>query len=299
MNTPLSILCFGEVLWDSLPRGLFPGGAPINVAYHLKQLGSEAIPVTAVGEDFLGRDLLQRMQRWGFRTDCVSILPHKPTGAVQAQLDARGNASYTILENVAWDWIELPPAIETVAGQMNALVYGSLAQRSKHNRQQLARLMELAPKAMKVFDVNLRAPFDSAELIWQLAARADLIKLNDDELGRLLGDPVDELESGARNFAERAGCNRVCITAGAKGAGLLLDGNWFWSPSEPIVVADTIGAGDSFLAALVHGLLDARSAPPDVLRRATRLAEFVASRDGATPAYSISANGRVQSLDNK
>ena len=288
-----TILCFGEVLWDSLPRGLFPGGAPINVAYHLKQLGSLPIPVTAVGDDFLGRDLLLRMQRWGLRTDFVSVLAHKSTGAVQAKLDARGTASYTILEDVAWDWIEISPALETVASQCSAVVYGSLAQRTKNNQQQLVRLMEQAPHAMKVFDVNLRAPFDSAELVWQLAAKADLIKLNDEELGRLLGEGYDRLETGARLFAERAGCSVICVTAGAKGAGLLLDGAWFWSPSEPIIVADTIGAGDSFLAALVHGLLGVNCSPVDVLRRATRLAEFVASKEGATPAYLVSGDCRI------
>ncbi|MBA4149252.1 MAG: carbohydrate kinase [Verrucomicrobia bacterium] len=295
-KTSPTILCFGEVLWDSLPQGLFPGGAPINVAYHLKQLGDRAIPITAVGNDFLGQELVQRLRRWGLETDYISILPHKLTGAVQVQVDAKGSATYTIIEDVAWDWIELSSELEEVASQSRALVYGTLAQRSKHNRQQLTWLMERALKALKVYDVNLRPPFDSPELVWQLAKKADVIKLNDDELQKLLGKTLgrDALESGAQELAAITGCSRVCITAGAKGAGLLLDGNWFWAESEPITVADTIGAGDAFLAALVHGLLAGTVSPHDVLERASRLAEFVASNAGATPHYSISAEGQIQ-----
>jgi len=291
-NKPSVVLCFGEVLWDSLPQGLFPGGAPMNVAYHLKQLGNRAIPITAVGDDFLGHELVQRMQRWQLETDFISILPHKQTGAVQVTLDARGSAAYNIIEDVAWDWIELSPELEKVAAESDALVYGTLAQRAEHNRKQLRWLMQQATSAMKVYDVNLRPPFDSHELVWELARKSNLVKLNNEEAAKLLERPVDlnDFETAARALSDKTGCRRVCITGGAHGAGLLLDDKWFWAESRPVQVADTVGAGDSFLAALVHGLLR-KVDPGEVLRRAARLAEFVASMPGATPPYTLSGDG--------
>ncbi|MFN7139172.1 MAG: carbohydrate kinase family protein [Limisphaerales bacterium] len=293
-NAP--ILCFGEILWDSLPQGLFPGGAPINVAYHLKQLGRRAIPVTAVGKDYLGEELLLRMKRWGLETDFASVLPDKRTGAVQVELNDKGSATYKILEDVAWDWIQVTPALEELAKQSSALVYGTLAQRSEHNRKQLFRLMDQSPEAMKVYDVNLRPPYDSHELVWELSERADLIKLNDDEIAELLKRSLEkgDLESGARDLARRTKTKTVCVTAGADGAGLLVEDKWFWADGEPVKVKDTIGAGDSFLAGLVNGLIGRDTEHQEVLRRAARLAEFVASSDGATPNYLVSNDGSIR-----
>jgi fructokinase len=294
MNEPSSVpavLCFGEMLWDSLPQGLFPGGAPMNVAYHLRQLGLRAAPVSAVGKDALGDELLRRVTAWGLETSFIRVRDDKPTGLVRVTLK-NGSPTYEIVKNVAWDWIELPGHTPRLVRQASALIFGSLAQRSAHNRQQLTRLRELCGRALKVFDVNLRPPHDPPALVWSLAEAADVIKLNDDEARRLLQQDFreDQLEPAARALSDRTGCPRICITAGATGAGLLMDAKWNWSPSQPIKVKDTIGAGDSFLAALVHGLLNHLPAE-ETLSRACRLAEFVAASDGATPAYQISPSG--------
>lgn len=291
-----AVLCFGEMLWDSLPPGLFPGGAPMNVAYHLQQLGLHAAPVSAVGRDALGDELLRRVTAWGLETSLIRVRDDKPTGLVRVALK-NGIPTYEIVKNVAWDWIELPRHTLRLIRQASALIFGSLAQRSPHNRQQLTRLRELCGAALKVFDVNLRAPHDSPQLVWSLAGAADVIKLNDDEARRLLQQdfPVHQLEFAARALAERTGCPRICITAGAAGAGFLMDAKWNWSPSQPIKVKDTVGAGDSFLAALVHGLLNQLPAEK-ALSRACRLAEFVAANDGATPAYQISRTGEIAGL---
>lgn len=287
-----TVVCFGEVLWDCLPRGIFAGGAPINVAFHLRRFGLNALPVTAVGRDFLGDEMLRRFHYWQLSPEYTSRVD-KPTGAVVVDLDAAGVASYKFLDDVAWDYIPLPDALKQRAHEVNVVVFGTLAQRSESNRARLAELRRLASSARKVYDVNLRAPFDPAERVWELARACDLIKLNDDELGRLLRREVDiaRLEGAACEFAERTGCPCVCVTAGKQGAGLLWEGMWHFDPPEPITVKDTVGAGDAFLAALLHGWLEADLAPAENLQRAARVAEFVASCDGATPDYRLDARG--------
>jgi len=294
------VLCFGEVLWDCLPQGLFPGGAPINVAYHLHQLGVPALPVTAVGRDFLGEELLRRFKRWGLSRDGVAIVDDKRTGAVLVELDPRGAASYRILEDVAWDWISLTKNVQHGAAESAALVYGSLAQRRAHNRGELERLAKMAARARMIFDVNLRAPFDDLKVVRELARSADAIKLNHDELHRLTGLETSPkgLEAAARAFADQTGCAKICVTAGSDGAGLWWDGSWTWEQGRPVQVRDTIGAGDSFLAGLIAGWLHQSLPPERMLQRACRLAEFVASCQGATPSYTMQPDGRITGEEN-
>lgn len=289
------VICFGEVLWDSLPRGLFLGGAPVNVAYHLKQLGAHPIPVTSVGRDQLGEEILRRVKSWDVDTAGVRPHPKKSTGMARVTLKD-GSPQFEIVEDVAWDWIELSAEVLTQAPQSKAVVFGSLAQRSENNQRQFATLLELCPQALKVFDVNLRPPYDSAECVWALAQHADFIKLNDQELSRLMDETVspDRAQDAMRRFAQRAGVTKACLTAGKTGAGLLLDSKWFWESAQAVTVRDTVGAGDSFLAALLSGLLQAKLPPAEILRRASRLAEFVVGHDGATPAYHLDADGTVK-----
>jgi fructokinase len=288
-------LCFGEMLWDSLPAGLFPGGAPMNVAYHLHQLGLRAAPVSAVGRDTLGDELIRRVTAWGLDTDLISVRPDKPTGLVRVKT-VKGGPAYDIVENVAWDWIKLPELLPALVSHAKALIFGSLAQRTEHNRKLFIRLRELCAGAFKVFDVNLRPPYDVPERVWALAEKVDVLKLNHDEVARLLGKSylVDQLESAARDLSSRTNCPRICITAGHHGAGLLLDSHWTWCPSHAIAIKDTVGAGDAFLAALVQGLLDGNKSARVILERARNLAEFVVSHEGATPAYTISASDEIR-----
>lgn len=286
------VICFGEVLWDCLPKGIFAGGAPINVAYHLRRFGLNALPLTAVGNDFLGGEMLRRFHYWELSPEFASRVD-KPTGAVLVDLDEAGVASYKFLDDVAWDHIPLTAGLKQLAPEVKAVVFGTLAQRSESNRARLAELRGIATAARQVYDVNLRPPFDPPDLVWEMAKGCDLIKLNDDELGTLLGSTtdVDGLEAAARQFADRTGCNRICVTAGKHGAGLLWEGNWHFDPPQPITIKDTVGAGDSFLAALLQGWLKAGLAPAENLERAARVAEFVAGCDGATPHYQLDAKG--------
>lgn len=289
-ESPADILCFGEILWDFLPEGLFPGGAPFNVAYHLHRLGARAHVVSAIGRDLLGAELLRRLKHWGLPTDNIGQHVGLPTGYVRAALGAEGDASYEIAPSVAWDQIDATEDVIRLAFGARALVFGSLAQRSNYNRTVLDRLLAVLPEpALRVFDVNLRPPHDDLDLVRTLADRASVLKLNAGEAARLAGTPDGDAEAGARTLAGQTGCPLVCITAGARGAGLLRNGRWTWEPGRPVTVADTVGAGDAFLAALVSELLHEGSSDGDILSRACRLGEWVASHRGATPDYDSTA----------
>jgi fructokinase len=291
---PLPIATFGEALWDILPRGIFLGGAPLNVAYHLACNGVQAYPITAVGQDFLGAEILRRLAAWRIDTRFVAQLPRSPTGTVRATLDAAGVATYDIARDVAWDRIPVtapllkctPPA---------ALVFGSLALRENPNRLALEKLCRAWPSTLRVLDINLRPPFDQRDAIAFALKLAQLVKLNDEELARLTAAPTGslaQLRSATGKFAATHGLTRVCVTAGARGAGLWWEGNWIWSPGRKVLVRDTVGAGDSFLGALLASLLLRDLPPAQALARACRLGEFIASRDGATPPYRFNAKGQ-------
>lgn len=287
-----SVLCFGEILWDFLPEGLFPGGAPFNVAYHLHCHGIAALPVSAVGRDLLGEELLRRIQAWEISSDGISRHAGVPTGYVRATIGKAGDAGYEIITDVAWDRIDLTDETRLAATTAHAVVFGSLAQRSSKNHQTLAHLLSLLPAAaLRIFDVNLRPPFDDLALVTTLAAQAQVLKLNAGEAARLTGgrDLAGQEETHARKLAAAHACELVIITAGARGAGLLRGEKWHWEKGRDVHVADTIGAGDAFLASLVSGLLNQRMSDSEVLARACRLGEWVASHHGATPAYDRTA----------
>lgn len=287
MSDAKKVLCYGEVLWDCLPAGLFFGGAPVNVAYHLRQKGSKVFPVTAVGKDFLGEEIFRRMRRFNLELPFVSEIPEKATGVVLVQINEQGNASYDIREDVAWDYIPCSETLLKDAEDADAIVFGSLAQRSPNNRETLTRLLDHGQTALKIFDVNLRPPYDDPDRVFSLCIRADLIKMNGDELRTLTGSDgktSNVLGNLARNFRKRVGDKKICITDGAAGAGLLDGEKWFWEDGQKVQVEDTVGAGDSFLAALTDGLL-AGDTPAQALKNAARLGEFVASSRGATPSY--------------
>ncbi|HEY5893014.1 MAG TPA: carbohydrate kinase [Chthoniobacterales bacterium] len=288
---PGPIFAFGEVLWDCLPSGIFLGGAPVNVAYHLHRLGGNVWPVSAVGADFLGEEILRRLRGWGLPVSYVSIIPGALTGAVIAGIDASGSATYDFRNDAAWDRIGVSRGLLEEAETASVIIFGTLAFREKPNREALAQLLAASPNSIKVCDINLRPPFDDMELAESLMRQADLIKLNDAELIRLAGGEKANLETMARELSSKQNGPSVCVTAGAQGAGLLWNGEWYWSPGRPVVVKDTVGAGDSFLAALVCGLLVAGQEPAVALARACRLGEFVASCNGATPAYRATDDG--------
>lgn len=280
------LFCFGEILWDVLPHGRFLGGAPLNVAYHLRRLGNDARLISAVGRDSLGEEAVQRVQNAGVATNLITWHPTLPTGSVEVALDAAGQASYTIHRPVAWDEISAVPDANTP--QPGALVFGSLALRGPANRATLRAWLRLQPR-VRLCDLNLRAPFDDVSSLDEFVRGSTLLKVNEDEARRL--SPASLASAGpgkhAAYLAETYACISVCVTLGGDGALLWHAGRVFQAPSPPVIVRDTIGAGDAFTAALLDGLLRSGEKPDwaSLLIRACALGAFVASRDGAQPAY--------------
>lgn len=291
------ILCIGEILWDSLPAGLFLGGAPFNVAGHLRSVGVPSAMVSRVGHDRLGEEALRRARRIGVATDLVQVDPALPTGFVTVELDESGCARYDIVAPAAWDSVELTEALLERAAAARALVFGTLAQRGARSRATLHALLDLP--VVKVYDVNLRPPYDDHEIVEVSMARAEVVKLNEAEL-RTLGDWFglpEEIREASQCLAEHFGCRTVCLTRGSQGAAMLCEARWTEHPGYPVHVCDTVGAGDAFLAGFLTAYLEGGS-DDEVLRRANLLGAFVASRPGAIPPHdsdalrSISASGR-------
>jgi len=282
-------LCFGEVLWDELPQGKFLGGAPANVAYHLLQLERYPVLISAVGEDDAGQALVDELEIRGLDIRGVSELSGLETGRVSVQLDSEGQAQYDIMEPAAWDRIELPLLLDNVAPR--AVVFGSLALRGEHNRRVLENLLA-RDCGLKVFDVNLRAPYDDHERVLDLASRVDVLKLNHHELEALTGKtyPNERYDEGIRELSAMTGVTRICVTLGDKGAVYFDRGKWSECPGVKAEVKDTVGAGDSFTACMTAALV--MEEPAGIwVERACRLGAYVASCSGAMPPYEIK-NGR-------
>ncbi len=287
-----SALCCGEILWDFLPDGLYAGGAPFNVGYHLHRHGVATRIVSAVGCDVLGDELLRRLALWGMDARLIARHEHLRTGFVRATVGPHGDARYEIVANVAWDCIPATPAALAAAAEADALIYGSLAQRSAANRTALTSLLgALRPQALRVLDVNRRPPFDDFALVRSLTRGATVLKLNHEEAAWLVGEDVQPgaEEAHARQLAADSHAAFVVVTAGARGAGLWHDGRWHWEAGQPVAVADTVGAGDAFLAAFVAHLLAGQLPPAACLEHACRRGEWVATQRGATPAYADAA----------
>ena len=279
------MLAVGEVLWDRLPGGKQLGGAPANFAFHARALGAEAGLVSRVGVDPLGREVRSRFETLGVPGGLLQDDPDRPTGTVDVALGADGQPRYTIAEGVAWDRIAAAPEALAAARGADAVVFGSLARRSEPSRSAIRAIVEAAPAgALRLFDVNLRPPFVSEAVIADSLAMADALKLNDDELAALAAMFALPTEPHAfmRLIADRFALRAVALTRGAAGSVLRVDGAVSELEGLSVSVADTIGAGDSFAAALVVGLL--RGVPLDPLHRHARaVSSFVCTRPGGTP----------------
>jgi fructokinase len=276
----------GEVLWDLLPGGRQLGGAPANFAYHAHALGAESLVVSRVGRDDLGRDLLERLNALGLATSGISVDPVAPTGTVSVTLDSSGQPAYTIHTEVAWDFLEAGPEVLRVAAGADAVCFGTLAQRHPVARESIRRVLQATrPEALRIFDINLRQRFWSRDVIVESLALANVLKLNDEELpilAELLGGSGDDDQGLLAWLAQRFDLRAVALTRGARGSLVWTAGrSWDW-PGSDLKVADTVGAGDSYTAALALGLLSG-TAPEDILRIAHRVADFVCTQPGATP----------------
>lgn len=283
----------GELVWDLLPAGPRLGGAPFNTVAHLARFGWLAEYVSAVGPDALGQRALDELVKIGVDTALVQR-SDRPTGVVQVELDLAGVPAYEIVSPAAYE-ATLPLTGERLelASNVDAVVFGTLAQRFAGTRAATQAIVERNPGAVRLYDVNLRPKCWDAALIDALIELANVVKLNDheqDTLARALDLPVAPIERFCRAVATRYGLRAVCVTRGPAGAALLLDDEYREAPAWPIQVVDTVGAGDAFSAALADGMARGHAAP-DVLDVATRLAAFVASRAGAVPAWTLGEHG--------
>jgi fructokinase len=284
------ILGIGELLWDMLPEGPQLGGAPANYSVLAGRLGNHATVLSRIGRDGLGERALEVLHP--FPVDCtrLQVDPEQATGRVTVKLED-GQPSYTIHQPVAWDFFELTENWLGDAEQADAVCFGSLAQRSERSRQTIHALVKATRlQCHRIFDVNLRAPFYSTEIVRESLELASVMKMNDAEVPLvldLLGFPaVASLREGAERLLEHfTGLSLVAITRGGSGSLLVGRSEWSEHPGIPIKVVDTIGAGDAFTAAMTHYLL--RGAPLSLLNEAgNRWGSYIASQSGAMPEIS-------------
>lgn len=280
-NDASHFVCFGEILWDILPEGKKPGGAPMNVAYHLHTLGRQAEMVSRVGKD--GEELLDFVRSRGLNINYIQIDPVQPTGKVLAKVENH-EVSYTILEPVAWDFIEPDASLKELVHAAHYFIFGSLAARRQRTRDTLYELLE--SEAYKIFDINLRPPHFGRPVIEHLIRQADILKLNHHELS-LLGEWF-ELNGNTHErllrLQDQFGLHTIITTLGANGAVVLQEDRFAEHPGFPVQVVDTIGSGDSFLAAFLSSTTEGLDLN-EALETACALGAFVATKEGACPDY--------------
>lgn len=302
LERQLLILGMGELLWDVLPEGAQLGGAPANFSVMAGRLGNHAAILSRIGRDELGQKAIDRLDELPADASLVQIDPMHETGRVTVSID-RGQPSYTIHQPAAWDFMELSDEWVRLAERADAVCFGSLAQRNRASRQTIQTLVaQTSTKCVRMFDVNIRAPFVSGEVIQESLELATVMKMNDAEVSQvlgLLGLPEiealhkDRLRWGAeRLLGEFPALQMVAITRGAHGSLLVKRNEWHAHPGLPVQVADTIGAGDAFTAALTHHLL--RGAGLETLNEAGNLwGAWMASQSGAMPALSVGVKARI------
>lgn len=280
------VVGLGEVLWDVLPERTCLGGAPANFAYITTLMGDQGVVASRVGEDSQGVEALQVMEELGLDIDHVQTSQQHPTGTVQVKVDAKGIAQFEIAHPVAWDFLEWTLDWQHLAEKADAVCFGSLAQRSEESRATIRRFVKATrPSAVKIFDVNLRQSYYSAESIMESLRLADIVKLNDEELPKIMSLcklPHKDERSSAQRLADAYELKLVCITRGDKGSLLLHGRDVSEHRGFKVKVADTVGSGDAFTAGLVHEYLHGASL--DLMNEVANLVgAWVASEVGAMP----------------
>jgi len=282
-NAPI-VVGIGEMLWDVFPEGKKLGGAPLNFSHHCGQLGASAHPVSAVGADADGAEIRQILASKNLPDANVQTDTAHPTGRVNITLQ-NGKPTYEILAEVAWDYIRFDQNLRDLASRADAVCFGSLAQRSPVSRATIQAFLEaMRPEALRIFDVNLRQNFYSREILETSLRHANIFKLSDEELPTLAGffdlsgEVLEQLQALRQMFDLRL----VAYTRGGEGSLLVTANETSDHPGFPTEVIDTVGAGDSFTAALCMGLL--QNLPlAEINRHACQVASFVCSQSGATP----------------
>lgn len=283
-----NIVSLGEILWDILPDKELPGGAPLNVAYHLQKLSQRVAVVSGVGMDSHGQQLLALMQRQLLTTDYIQQHPDYATGKVYARMDAHNDMQYDIVYPVAWDHIQWNASLEELlrGGELQYLVYGTLLARNAVSRNTLSKALQ--SKARKVLDINLRAPYYSREILEWLMLSCDLLKLNIAELDLIsswYGNYTTN-EEKIIALADRFSVATIVVTLGGAGCMGYIQEQFYYQPGQSVKVADTIGSGDAFLAGFLSCQIN-QCTPGYSLAFANALGALVASKPGGCPAYDV------------
>ena len=255
------VVGMGEALWDVLPEGKKIGGAPANFAYHVSQFGLPSCVVSAVGDDDLGREIIENFTAKGLK-QLIADVPY-PTGTVQVEIDQSGVPQYEIKENVAWDNIPYTERLESLAERTTAVCFGSLAQRNVVSRNTINRFLDVVSRNEEnliVFDVNLRQGFYNKEILCNSMKRCNILKINDEELvtvSRMFGYPGIDLQDKCWILLGKYNLKMLILTCGINGSYVFTPGNVSFQPTPKVEVADTVGAGDSFTAAFISSVLKA------------------------------------------
>lgn len=283
---PEFVVGMGEALWDVLPEGKKIGGAPANFAYHVSQFGLPSCTVSAVGDDVLGNEIIENLTSKGLN-HLIEKVPY-PTGTVQVTIDQAGIPQYEIKENVAWDNIPYTARLEQLAGKTKAVCFGSLAQRNVVSRNTINRFLDAMPQdedTLVVFDVNLRQGFYNKEILCNSMKRCNILKINDEELvtvSRMFGYPGIDLQDKCWILLGKYNLKMLILTCGINGSYVFTPGNVSFQPTPKVDVADTVGAGDSFTAAFIAGILRGLSVA-EAHGIAVRTSAYVCTKPGAMP----------------
>lgn len=280
------VVGMGEALWDVLPEGKKIGGAPANFAYHVSQFGLPSCVVSAVGDDALGKEIIENFTSKGLN-QLIAEVPY-PTGTVQVEIDQAGVPQYEIKENVAWDNIPYTAHLEAIAEKTKAVCFGSLAQRNVVSRNTINRFLDAMPRtedSLVVFDVNLRQGFYNKEILCNSMKRCNILKINDEELvtvSRMFGYPGIDLQDKCWILLGKYNLKMLILTCGINGSYVFTPGNVSFQPTPKVEVADTVGAGDSFTAAFISSILKGKSVQ-EAHSRAVQTSAYVCTKKGAMP----------------
>lgn len=280
------VVGMGEALWDVLPEGKKIGGAPANFAYHVSQFGLPSCVVSAIGDDALGKEIIENFTSKGL-DQLIAELPY-PTGTVQVEIDQTGIPLYDIKENVAWDNIPYTEHLDALAKRTKAVCFGSLAQRNVVSRETINHFLDTMPKdddSLIVFDVNLRQGFYNKEILCKSMQNCNILKINDEELitvSRMFGYPGIDLQDKCWILLGKYNLKMLILTCGINGSYVFTPGNVSFQPTPKVEVADTVGAGDSFTAAFIASILKGKSVT-EAHTIAVKTSAFVCTQKGAMP----------------
>ena len=276
------VVGLGEILWDCNEGKLTLGGAPANFAYHVNQFGLNAMIVSAIGKDGLGADIEKKLKR----AKLQYLLPHVPykTGKVCVRIAGNGIPAYKILENVAWDNIPSSSEMEDLARHTQAVCFGSLAQRNEMSRSTIYAFLDAMPAgALRVFDINLRQQWYTREIIETSLRKANILKINDDELlivQRLFGYRDMTQEETCRRMMKDYQLQILILTCGEKGSYVFAGQEMSFLSTPKIKVVDTVGAGDSFTASFIASILLGKTFR-EAHRIAVDVSAFICTKAGA------------------